>query len=80
MNFKKWVKSIQAAAYNGARTVITTVGIITLIFSDASPRVSRIEKENDDIEDLWDFDGSSQQSMLNSRKRKRWNTYKFKYI
>ena len=22
MNFKKWVKSIQAAAYNGARTVI----------------------------------------------------------
>merc|ERR1712008_596105 len=38
---------------------------------DASPRVSRIEKENDDIEDLWDFDGSSQQSMLNSRKRKR---------
>jgi len=38
---------------------------------DASPRVSRIEKENDDIEDLWDFDGSSQQSMFNSRKRKR---------
>ena len=22
MNFKKWVKSIQAAAYNGARTVV----------------------------------------------------------
>ena len=24
MNFKKWVKSIQAAAYNGARTVDET--------------------------------------------------------
>ena len=74
MNFKTFKNgaiNIQAAAYIGARTVITTVGIISLLFSDASPRVSRIEKENDDIEDLWDFDGSSQQSMLNSRKRKR---------
>ena len=25
MNFKKWVKSIQAAAYNGARTVFTNI-------------------------------------------------------
>ena len=24
MNFKKWVKSIQTAAYNGARTVVTS--------------------------------------------------------
>ena len=23
MNFKKWVKSIQTAAYNGARTVVS---------------------------------------------------------
>jgi hypothetical protein len=25
MNFKKWVKSIQTAGYNGARTVLETV-------------------------------------------------------
>ena len=40
MNFKKWVKSIQAAAYNGARTVVIDT------FFDLNRRVLPCFKEN----------------------------------
>ena len=36
MNFKKWVKSIQTAGYNGARTVVCLGKIITKIPSDGA--------------------------------------------
>ena len=38
MNFKKWVKSIQTAGYNGARTVHITF----LLCSDGIPKVVSI--------------------------------------
>ena len=34
MNFKKWVKSIQTAGYNGARTVLKINGKIWNLLSD----------------------------------------------
>ena len=32
MNFKKWVKNIQSAGYNGARTVVTLMSYFGLKF------------------------------------------------
>ena len=36
MNFKKWVKSIETAAYNGARTVYETALILAYEFQTFS--------------------------------------------
>jgi hypothetical protein len=44
MNFKKWVKSIQTAAYNGARTVYykTKMGVEGVIFESHPPNFENL--------------------------------------
>ena len=45
MNFKKWVKSIQTAGYNGARTVFWEGEISTLLLSVCTVDKSKVEIE-----------------------------------
>jgi hypothetical protein len=47
MKFKKWVKSIQTAGYNGARTVHTQSNILLLLFLPLVPFDTTAPKHQD---------------------------------
>ena len=44
MNFKKWVKSIQTAGYNGARTVVYQLIYVFILDSSKEPLLMGVEE------------------------------------
>ena len=52
MDFKKWVKSIQTAGYNGARTVIDFICYLSYQFKMMGHKVQNSKNENHEIIDV----------------------------